>query len=176
VLDHGQQNWGEKYGDYLLEISRELVTQHLRVQVIVHDASGDDLELALYICRKMDSPAVTIVQEQDPIALKHLIGESLLLIGSRYHSLAGALSSQVPVIAMGWSHKYEELLGDFGLEDSKVSADMSIGAVLEMVHRLVNLESNASCRMQIGQKLRGMFPKNQEMWKLVTDTLLPYAR
>lgn len=40
-----------------------------------------------------------------------------LLIASRFHSLVFALSSGIPVIALGWSHKYTELLGSFGLSD-----------------------------------------------------------
>ncbi len=48
---------------------------------------------------------------------KSLISHLDLLIGSRFHSLVFALASQVPVVALGWSHKYVELLNDVGLSD-----------------------------------------------------------
>lgn len=49
-------------------------------------------------------------------AIKSLIGQADLLVGSRFHSLVFGLSQGVPVIALGWSHKYPELLRSFGME------------------------------------------------------------
>ena len=39
-----------------------------------------------------------------------------LLIGSRFHSLVFALATGVPAMAIGWSHKYTELMRLMGLE------------------------------------------------------------
>jgi colanic acid/amylovoran biosynthesis protein len=39
-----------------------------------------------------------------------------LVIGSRFHTLIFALSSEIPAIAIGWAHKYAELMGLFGLD------------------------------------------------------------
>jgi colanic acid/amylovoran biosynthesis protein len=49
--------------------------------------------------------------------LKAMIGQCDLVVGSRFHSLVAALSQGVPSVALGWAHKYVELLGDFGQED-----------------------------------------------------------
>jgi polysaccharide pyruvyl transferase WcaK-like protein len=38
-------------------------------------------------------------------------------ISSRFHSLIAGLSQQVPILAIGWSHKYRELLQLFDLEE-----------------------------------------------------------
>jgi polysaccharide pyruvyl transferase WcaK-like protein len=45
-----------------------------------------------------------------------LVGASELVLGSRYHSLVFALAQGVPVVAIGWSHKYAGLMNSFGLE------------------------------------------------------------
>jgi len=48
--------------------------------------------------------------------LKSVIGHADLLLGSRYHSIVAALSHRVPAVAVGWSHKYGELMASVGLE------------------------------------------------------------
>lgn len=52
--------------------------------------------------------------------IKAVLGQLDLLVSSRFHSLVFALSQGVPVIALGWSHKYQELLREFGLENSVI--------------------------------------------------------
>lgn len=47
-----------------------------------------------------------------------LIGRCVYLAGSRFHSLVFALSQGIPCMAVGWTHKYRELLASFGLEQS----------------------------------------------------------
>ncbi|MDY0340241.1 MAG: Coenzyme F420 hydrogenase/dehydrogenase, beta subunit C-terminal domain [Coriobacteriia bacterium] len=36
---------------------------------------------------------------------------------SRFHAMVGALSVDVPVLVLGWSHKYLEVMAQFGLEE-----------------------------------------------------------
>lgn len=49
--------------------------------------------------------------------IKSILNHLDLLIASRFHSLVFALSAGIPVMALGWSHKYMELLRSFGLSD-----------------------------------------------------------
>jgi colanic acid/amylovoran biosynthesis protein len=46
-----------------------------------------------------------------------VLGHLDLVVGSRYHTLVLGLSAGVPCIALGWSHKYEQLLADVGFPD-----------------------------------------------------------
>lgn len=67
-------------------------------------------------------------------AVKSLLGQVDLLIASRFHSLVFALSQRVPVLALGWSHKYHELLRPFGLENFVVDHDqMDTASVISLV-------------------------------------------
>ena len=49
-----------------------------------------------------------IDREYSSAELKALIGELDALIASRFHSMIAALSMRVPVVVLGWSHKYYE--------------------------------------------------------------------
>jgi len=171
VLDQGKKIWGDKYQSYLLHMMQELLRWALRVRVVVHDASGPDLKLAQQICEEVSSPAVSLMQEEDPIALKHLIAGSLMVVGSRYHSLVAAFSKSVPAVAIGWSHKYNLLFRDFGCEEYVLSPDTPIEAALQYVRELTDRDANIACRKRIAHHLRDMYEVNQKMWGLVTDVL-----
>ena len=49
---------------------------------------------------------------------KAIEGHLDLMIGSRFHSCVFALSSGVPAVALGWAHKYPELMKSVGLSDN----------------------------------------------------------
>ncbi len=59
------------------------------------------------------APALTDVATA--AELKAIIGRCDMLVASRYHSIIAALSHRVVPVALGWSHKYAELLQDAGI-------------------------------------------------------------
>lgn len=171
MLAQGQQKWGDKYESHLIKIAKEILLQGLKVCLVIHDSSGEDLKLAQSLYHQVASSEVNIITESSPLALKELIGNSMLLIGSRYHSLVASLSKKVPAIALGWSHKYEMLFQDFGCEQFLVSHDTSIDKIFELVQKLIYRENNLYYRKQIAEKLEGMRQNNQKMWKRVIQIL-----
>jgi len=54
-------------------------------------------------------------EEMPPEKIRELIGRSLLFIGSRFHAMIAALEKNIPVLILGWSHKYKEVLDMFSL-------------------------------------------------------------
>jgi len=54
--------------------------------------------------------------DMDYSAIKALMGETDLVVASRFHGMVTALDLGLPVLAIGWGHKYRELLAHFGLE------------------------------------------------------------
>jgi len=66
---------------------------------------------------KQGSSAVPVFESPDPIAIKAAIGQCRYIVSARFHGLVSALSQAVPVFAHGWSHKYQELLDDYGASD-----------------------------------------------------------
>jgi len=71
---------------------------------------------------------------------------------SRFHAMVGALSACIPVAVMGWSHKYAEVMAQFGLEEwvydySAHDADAFVARVGEL------LGGRESCAEQIRREL-----------------------
>jgi polysaccharide pyruvyl transferase WcaK-like protein len=171
MLDKGRQDWAEKYEDYLVAVIEEILRRNLQVKIIVHDISGQDIQVTQSILARVNSPHLGLVESDDPLVLKEEIGKSRLLVGSRYHSLIAAFSQAVPSIGLGWSHKYEMLFEDFDCMDLMVTSDLSTQAVVAMVTRLLDDEVNAQYRVNISKKLGEMRKLNEAMWDQVTQVL-----
>lgn len=79
----------------------------------------DDIDVANQIYEKIKHKIKANVIDTSKISstnLKKTISTCSVLIASRYHSCVAALSSNVPVLVIGWHYKYEELLSIYGQE------------------------------------------------------------
>lgn len=86
--------------------------------------------------------------------IRAAVGRLDLLVGSRFHTLVFGLSQQVPVLAMGWSHKYRELLASFGMADGVQEHDRGFD-LDELAGRAFRLlDEPQTCRERIGHHLK----------------------
>ena len=54
-------------------------------------------------------------EEMTAEEIREYIGKCRFLVASRFHSMIGSLEKKVPVLLIGWSHKYKEVLDFFEL-------------------------------------------------------------
>ena len=54
-------------------------------------------------------------EEMDAEEIREYISRCRFLVASRFHAMVGALEKEVPVLLIGWSHKYQEVLDFFDL-------------------------------------------------------------
>ena len=67
-------------------------------------------------------------KEMEAEEIRAYIGKCRYLVASRFHAMIGALEQKVPVLLVGWSHKYQEVLdffklGQYAIDFSKLTAD-----------------------------------------------------
>lgn len=60
--------------------------------------------------------------------IRAYIGKCRFLVASRFHAMIGALQQKVPVLLVGWSHKYQEVLdffelGQYAIDFSDLTAE-----------------------------------------------------
>ena len=95
-----------------------------------------------------------------------MIGECDLMLGSRFHALIAALSSGVPSVAIGWAHKYPELLGVFGMERLVVDHDdLTPEALVQAVMEV--WDARARYRMEINERLPGVKVRSESVFERV---------
>ena len=75
------------------------------------------------VCREVgaaladDAGVVVIDEDLSAGELRKLIGSGSVLVTSRFHAMISGLCTATPTVVVGWSHKYREVLDDFGLVD-----------------------------------------------------------
>ena len=69
----------------------------------------DDIE------RRAPGRAVYLNQDLDPRELRVIIEQADVVVTGRFHGMVSALAIGTPPIVIGWSHKYGEVLDQFGL-------------------------------------------------------------
>lgn len=119
------------YKHLLAETIGALVDQGIKVSLVVH--SWRDSELP----RNNDYPLAleiqALVRERSPEAqievlgfgknskeIKSLLAEHKISVSSRFHGMIASLNTATPCVVLGWSHKYKEVLAQFGQEDLAV--------------------------------------------------------
>lgn len=126
----------------------------------------DDERLINILKSKLDFP-IEIIKETNPVQIKKILGESRFVVASRFHGLVSALSQGVPCIGTSWSHKYEMLFMDYGVE--KFLLNKQNINLEELIEMLISKELNIRTRL----KKEGMLLQKQslEMWAVVDNAL-----
>jgi colanic acid/amylovoran biosynthesis protein len=133
VLRKGADARGE---DYVAEVRRAIdhVTDDLgrKVFLVAHSARAhtdkthnNDLPLCREIHSGLSSPdrVLFVDDELSSQALRYLIGRCDVFVASRFHAMVSSLSTGVPTLVIGWSHKYREVLDMFGQAQFAVGHD-----------------------------------------------------
>lgn len=81
-----------------------------------------DFHAALIIHEDDDKQIISEISEVDiyegsALELKKILGGCEIVVSSRYHACISAMSQSVPVISLGWAHKYAQLHEDWGVPE-----------------------------------------------------------
>jgi len=116
---------GLDYIEIMVDVVNGLVErtgQH--VVILAHSARPgrpegrlNDIPVCVEIHQRVADPqAVTLIAESlDPEVLRAIISRASCVVTSRFHAMISALATATPVLVVGWSHKYAEVMEEFGL-------------------------------------------------------------
>lgn len=169
ILDMGAGQWGERYYDLLGLAIRKLLDLDRDVVLLSHSPGDRDLEIVQRLAKEAGSSRVEIVAHVTPRVAKGIISRADLLISSRFHALVAALSTRVPAIAIGWSHKYPALLSDFDVPGFNFEPSQSDRELLDLMDQC--LEQAQEIGERLAAAKQKMSTVNESMWREVTQTL-----
>lgn len=108
----------KRSADYLKNMARlfDHICQNHSARLVFIPHTEEDKIIAEKISTLMESKDKKNILAEDYSAeeLKGIIGLCDVFIGSRFHSIVASLSLSVPTLAVGWNHKYSELMSLFG--------------------------------------------------------------
>lgn len=121
----------EKHGSHYVDAVEKLVqslrdTTGLSVVIVPHSyrvGHGEGRMNDGPVCRAVgdrfahDSDVVAIDADLTAGELRRIVSRGVVLVTSRFHAMISGLATATPTVVVGWSHKYKEVLSDFGLED-----------------------------------------------------------
>ncbi len=171
VLDMGTA-WDEaKYLEMFKGAGRQAINAGYQVQILIHETFGKDAMLARNIARDLSLPESCIFGHSDPKVLKQEIAKGAFLLGSRFHSLASALSTGTPSIAIGWAHKYGELLKDFGVAEFDIPSVDDSERIPSLVSQLLQDTQRKQIVSRLQQSKISLAKTNAEMWHEIFNLL-----
>jgi colanic acid/amylovoran biosynthesis protein len=138
------------------------------IYLLNHEGEGD--EQLSYECKKRIENNIEVVTGLNALEVKGMIASAYLVVTSRFHGLASALNSCVPCLATSWSHKYSELLNDYGLSDGVLPLDNNEKAI-EKVSSYIDNNVNAEIRQHLSARVKMIKSQTTDMWNTVWNGL-----
>jgi len=105
---------GEEYLNLFVNLYKELSKEY-EVIGLVHNFTKNDGSSDAFVLKEINNRLegdMNIINENVSTGeLKAFLNNSKFIISSRYHVVVGAVTKNVPGIAIGWNPKYESFLG-----------------------------------------------------------------
>lgn len=154
------------YLDYLVNVSKGLLAREKKVVLILHEGEKDR-QICEIINERLGG-RLTIVARENPKEIKMAIGCCSAVLTSRFHGFASALFQSVPALATTWSHKYEMLATDFGVEEYILKL-LDADATIE--HLMKISEECDVVKLRLSQSAEDLKIKVKSMWREI-ETLI----
>ncbi len=162
MITHGGNN-SNSYLDLFLNVIRYFHEKGDSVFLLNHEASGD-FNLCQLINSHFDNK-LDIVSGLSAKDVKGVIGISKMVISSRFHGVASALSQGVPCIATSWNHKYEMLFKLFGQSNCIINANRDIKENIATIDDLYSSTYNTSAELKFRKS--DLIKQIDEMWDII---------
>ncbi len=109
-------------------------------------------------------------REMAPEEIRELLGRSRCLVASRFHAMIGALEKCTPVLLIGWSHKYKEVLDMFGL--GEYAADFSALSLDTLKEKFTAFMADESAiRAQIKEHLPEVLESSRDNIRFIAEEI-----
>ena len=157
--------WRSGYIALVAALAARLAERGFSVRVLNHEGRTDAAACAELRAATGSPP---VIDEEDPLALKGVIGAAGLTVCSRYHGCVSSMSQGVPCLGTAWSHKYQALFDEFGQPGHVLSrCDPAAGAAA-LDQLLSGLDS---ARAQLAERRPALEARVAAMWTRVLAIL-----
>lgn len=158
ITDTGKEI-SSQYVPFMQAICQYLIEKGEEVLLLNHEGKGD--EEIIYRIQSGLPKEVKILSDLNALEVKAVIGKAKMLISSRFHGVVSGLSQGVCTFSTGWSHKYEELLADYEVDNNMMDIHQLDLNKEKIGEALVNPHSNYHVKHEV---IKALEQKSNEMW------------
>jgi colanic acid/amylovoran biosynthesis protein len=167
MIEKTEKQTGQWYITFLETSIRHLVLKREPFFILIHEGEKDkELGMMLKERTNIDIP---LVAEDDPLAIKGILGNCKLVIGSRFHGLVSSMSQGIPSIGTSWSHKYKALFADYDCESYLVSSENSTST--DILDELLDTKTRKMVTGKIMLRSEEIKKKVEMMWSEIHHLL-----
>lgn len=126
------------YPIYCAIINR-IVDSGRKVYLLMHSKTESEIIGEIFEFFKENDNVKLLTDELNVFEMVNVIKKFDFIVTSRYHSIVHAYKNGVPALAIGWSEKYPEIMGDFGQLDYyfDVRNDLKEKEILKRLQKLL---------------------------------------
>ena len=158
------------YVDFLKDIIARVGKKGFNVFLLNHEGDGD-LEICKVVNKKFNN-AFEIVTGLNAKEVKGVIGNSYIVISSRFHGVASSLSQGVPCLSTSWNHKYEMLFKDFGQTDRVINVSDNRDEVYFKLDEILDSSKNGMIKNELLFNKKALVKKVNSMWEYIWNFIL----
>ena len=138
---------GQNYQKLMADYINQLISMGYHVALIPHSVrtgtkstQNNDLPLCTSIHNLIKNQDEVLFADHELSSqdLRYLISLCDFFVTSRFHAMVSSLAVAVPCLVIGWSHKYEEVLERFGVEDlaigfEKLNPELLLSKTIDLI-------------------------------------------
>jgi colanic acid/amylovoran biosynthesis protein len=165
------------YIEHLAKSIDQLQNKNFEIKLIVHSwrdnskPRNNDLIAAEEINKHLENKIEIIGYGKNSTQIREEISSCKLIVVSRFHAMIAALYTFTPMLVIGWSHKYKEIMDDFELK-SEYYLDYSDIDYLTIAKKINSIYLNGN---QISNKIKKKLPiikkKTEEMFSSIFNDI-----
>jgi colanic acid/amylovoran biosynthesis protein len=161
MISHTNKDVSTDYLDFLIKLIQKLNQRGEKVILLNHEGPDDGHLIQDIIEHFPNNTNVSTFNDRlDAYQVKAIIGHCKLLISSRFHGVVSGLNQQVPTFCTSWSHKYEELLNDYGVSENILNPSQ-----FEVSFEKINNALNGTSTYLVNpDRIEMLKSQSEEMW------------
>ena len=170
MIDRLQDRQSEEYIKFLSKCAKDAISYGLKPFFLLHQPKID-LPVAKGVNSYLNSE-LEIYSPEHHREIKGVVSRCKYVVSSRYHGIINALSSGVPVMCTGWSHKYVQILAEHGLENLLIDDFGDVAKHESLLARFLGLIDDENMFVRIGAFREVQNDRAKEMWEVVSDVIM----
>ncbi|MGY0616919.1 polysaccharide pyruvyl transferase family protein [Vibrio sp. FJH11] len=146
---NSNSSWKARYVDFLVE-SVESIVELGHTPVLLNHEGKCDGDLCEQVKAETSYP-IDIIEENNSLKVKGLIGSSRGIICSRFHGCVSALTQGIPCVGTSWSHKYENLFSEYNRAQFLATPEWNKEKLKEALSNSINTIDDEIYRNKISE-------------------------